>query len=362
MIAVCASSLLVLCSGSAQAGLTITGVGKYSPSGMLKGLSGITYAGDNQYYAVNDRLGLVSPLTIVMDATGKITSAQVGTDIQLTGGGEPDLEGIAYRAAGDDGLGSLYVSDETGPGIREYSKNGTRQLSTVTVPSVYQKHRGNLSLESLTISADGNVIWTANEEALTVDGAEASQGQSTTVRLQKFVRSGNDWNADGQFAYVTRPGRSDTVPPGYEASGVSDLCMLPNGQLLALERRFGGGRFSSFDNEIFLIDVMSATEVGNLESGLLGEMYTPVSKTLLWSSAYSPTDNFEGLCLGPQLTADTWSLLMVSDGADVLSGSLYSLRLQISAVPEPGSLLLMALGCGGIGFLALRRTKRREAL
>ena len=48
---------------------------------MLTGLSGITYAGGNQYYAVNDSGGLVSPLTIAMDANGEITSATVGTTL-----------------------------------------------------------------------------------------------------------------------------------------------------------------------------------------------------------------------------------------------------------------------------------------
>ena len=38
------------------------------------------------------------------------------------------------------------------------------------------------------------------------------------------------------------------------------------------------------------------------------------------------------------------------------------MRLQVSAVPEPSSLVLMALGCGGMGFLALRRTKRRVSI
>ena len=61
---VCALSFWGICCGSAQDGLTITGVGKHNPSGMLTGLSGITYAGGNQYYAVSDSDGLVSPLTI----------------------------------------------------------------------------------------------------------------------------------------------------------------------------------------------------------------------------------------------------------------------------------------------------------
>ena len=90
-------------SSSAQAELTITGVGKVTPQGMLTGLSGITYAGGNQYYAVSDSGGLVSPLAISMDGAGAITSVTVGTTISLNGAGSADLEGIAYRAAGHGG-------------------------------------------------------------------------------------------------------------------------------------------------------------------------------------------------------------------------------------------------------------------
>ncbi len=346
-------------SSSAQAELTITGVGKVTPQGMLTGLSGITYAGGNQYYAVSDSGGLVSPLAISMDGAGAITSVTVGTTISLNGAGSADLEGIAYRAAGHGGAGSLYVSDENGPGIREYSRDGSQHLSTVNVPTVYQNHRSNLSLESLTISADGNVMWTANEEALTVDGDVAGNGQSTIARLQRFVRSGDSWAEAGQFAYETRPGLATSLLPDRDASGVSDLCVLPNGQLLVLERRLGGSGVPTFDNEIFLIDTALATDVSGL-AGLDGASYSSVAKTSLWSQNFSIWDNFEGLSLGQQLSADTWSLLMVSDGDDPQLKSLYSLRLQGEVVPEPSSLVLMALGCGGLGFLALRKTKRKS--
>jgi hypothetical protein len=359
VVAVGAVASGMLGGSSALAELTITGVGRNTPSGMLTGLSGITYAGGNQYYAVSDSGGLVSPLTISMDGNGTITSVTVGANIQLTGGGNPDLEGIAYRAAGHGGAGSLYVSDETGAGIREYSRDGSQHLSTVNVPTVYQNYRSNLSLESLTISADGNVMWTANEEALTVDGDVASFGKSTIVRLNKFVRSGDSWTDGGQFAYETRPGREHNLFTTEYASGVSDLCVLPDGQLLVLERSFGGRVVPSFDNEIFLIDTSLATDVSGF-GGLIGASYTSVTKTSLWSMDFDTSDNFEGLTLGQQLSADTWSLLMVSDGDSVPDESLYSLRLQGVAVPEPSSLVLMALGCGGLGFLVFRKTKRKS--
>jgi len=202
-------------------------------------------------------------------------------------------------------------------------------------------------------------MWTANEEALSVDGLDAGPGRSTTVRLQKFVRAGDAWNAAGQFAYETKLGLATSLFPDRDASGVSDLCVLPDGQLLVLERRLGGSGVPTFDNEIFLIDTALATDVSGL-AGLDDATFSSVTKTSLWSQNFSVFDNFEGLCLGQQLSADTWSLLMVGDGDDFPDESLFSLRLEVSAVPEPSSLVLMALGCGGMGFLVLRKTKRQS--
>ena len=50
-----------------------------------------------------------------------------------------------------------------------------------------KKINGNYGFESLTISGDGLTLWTANEEALTVDGDRSSYSDGTIVRLVKYV-------------------------------------------------------------------------------------------------------------------------------------------------------------------------------
>ena len=336
--------------------LSISGVGIYSLGpGAPEGLSGITYAGTNQYYAVNDSGALMYPLTINLNATsGAISSASVGSSVTLAG---TDLEGMAYDAPNN----SLYVSDETGATVKEYNLSGGN-LSTVNVPTIFASYRTNYSLESLSMRADGLQMWSANEEALydlgtgVDDGPLSTTLTGTIIRLQRFTRTtvGGSWTANGQWAYHTDPiSGTPTVPTGLERSGVSDLCVLPNGKLLVLERELGGsGTFPDFRNRIYEVDHAGATDVSAITS-LNGAVYTPVSKSMLWGGDFL-TDNFEGLCLGPQLDNGAYSLLMVSDGDGPASESLYSLQLG-GEVPEPATLGL--LGLAAFCLLVFRRRK-----
>jgi len=209
--------------------LSITPVGRFDFIGTAPdGMSGISYLGGNQYLAVEDSGARLHNLTINLDlATGAVGSATVGSTTIL--GGSTDLEGVAYNAASN----SVYVSDETGPAIREYNLSGT-QIGTVTVPSVYNNIRTNKSLESLSLQAGHQSLWTANEQALTVDGDASSTGSNTIVRLQKFD---SNLNPAGQWAYVTDNAASGFPDHASEQIGVSDMLVLPNGKVLVLERR-----------------------------------------------------------------------------------------------------------------------------
>jgi hypothetical protein len=245
-----------------------------------------------------------------------------------------------------EGEVQVYVSDETGATITKYNVSGGSAVSSVTVPSVYNNYRTNYSLESLTMQLNGLVMWTANEEALTVDGSLSTASSGTVVRLQKFTRENTSsaWTADVQYAYNTLSWGGDPLfPSGSERSGVSDLCVLPNGKLLVLERSLGnGGIIPSFENHIFLIDTSSATDISGM-SGLIGESYTAVSKNELWAKNFGTSDNFEGLCFGQELDNGDYSLLMISDGDGSPGESLYALSIS-GEIPEPATISLLAFG------------------
>ncbi len=334
--------------------LTITGVGKYDCSGAPEGLSGLTHAGGSQYYAVEDSGARLHPMTIQIDSsTGAVTSASFGSQIILSG---TDLEGVAYNSA----TGSVYVSDETGATVKEYNLSGGL-LSSVSVPAVYGSYRTNYSLESLSRQAGGQSLWTANEEALyemgvVNDGPLSTTGGGTVVRLQRFD---DILAAAGQWAYVTEPltgeGPDDE---NYERSGVSDLCVLPNGKVLVLEREVDvTGYFMSmpipkFHSRVYEVEFAGADDVSGIGS-LEGATYTPLTKHLLWHETFT-FYMFEGIALGPQLDNGDYSLLLISDGDSPALKGLYSLRL-IGDVPEPATLVLLM--CGGCATLIKRRKR-----
>lgn len=307
-------------------------------------LSGIAYAGAGGYYAISDSGAVLFELAIQIDpASAAILSAAVVGSLPLASG--TDLEGLVHHPLG----GSVIAADEVGPGIREYRLSDGAEISSVTLPAIYAQVRSNLSLESLSMrvasSATDDALWTANEEALTVDGPVSSGTSGSLVRLQRFDST---LAPAGQWAYLTDPYPGAPFL-GQERSGVADLLALPNGELLALERSFSS---SLFRTRLYRVDFSGATDTSALTS-LATDPFTPVTKTLLWERA-GTFENFEGLTLGPALDAGDWSLLLVSDNGGGAQQSLYPLR--IAYLPEPGA--SAGLIAGGLALAALGRRRR----
>jgi hypothetical protein len=248
----------------------------------------------------------------------------------------------------------VFVSDERGPTIREHSLSTGRTLAEIGPASapalaVFANQRNNLGWESLTRAPDSGAFWTANEEALSVDGPSGNNGNNTLVRLQRLAP---DLTPVSQWAYRAT---GDTVAGtlGNTNAGVSDLVALPGGQLLVLERSAGLVSYPDIDlrNRIYLVDFSGATDITGI-AALTAGGFTAVSKTLLWEGLF-PDDNFEGIALGPTLANGDRSLLLVSDDGAGLNTSVYALRLV--GVPEPSSIVLLAAGCIALARLRVRR-------
>lgn len=329
-----AVTLLALAAPARGASISDPGFGPYAFSAGPWELSGLTRVSGDQYYAVGDTGARLVPLQIGVDgATGALTGVSSGAVVTLSGGA--DLEGIAW----DPATGSVYVSDETGPAIRRHDPVSGALLDALAIPSVFSGVRPNRSFESLARDPVSGALWTANEDALVPDGPAATIGAGSVVRLQRFDAAGL---ADGQWAYP-----ADAIPGaaigGFETSGVVDLLALPSGELLVMERSLSS---ILFQVRIYEVDFTGASDTGAL-AGLAGASYTPVAKTLLWSSgAAAQSANVEGLALGPQLDDGSWSLLLVADDNDTTAQALYPLR--VAFVPEPGAGALL-----GTALLAL---------
>ncbi len=290
-------------------------------------MSGISWCGSNAtFYVVRDGGATVSNgcfvhvMSPVLSSGGRMNATpSMSKGILLQGA--HDAEGIAR----DPLSGTIWVSDEYDTSIREYDPETGRQTGNdVEIPSfVVRNTRGNLSLESLTISPDGRTMWTANEEALKTDGNAANPTNGTTVRIIRFSRRDafDPWTLSGMWAYQCEPVGA-TLPVN---SGVSDLCALPDGSLLVLERE------CSYDTlgltRIYRPNFAGATDVREMPS-LTNATYVAVSKgeplytardgkmfkenlSDLWVSCY------EGLGLGPRNADGSYNLMMVSDGGAV---------------------------------------------
>ncbi len=278
-------------------------------------LSGITWAGRDQYYVVSDREAILYPLSVDIDkSSGKIDSASLGPAMPLAEGS--DLESLVYRSSTD----SVFASAEAGAHIREYSLMDGAVIRELAVPAVFGRHRVNYSLEALSADYRVTVMWTANEEAVKGDGAVSSFDRGTVVRLQKFGRS---LEPVAQWAYVTDaiPGNFGRPGRDLELSGVSDLVVLPGGDLLVLERALGA---TLLRVRLYLVDFEGATDVSAIEA-LEGAEFTATSKKLLWE--YRGMANLEGATLGPKLDDGDRVILLISDDGAGLPQQLHALRL-----------------------------------
>jgi hypothetical protein len=333
----------------------------------ITGLSGIAYLGNDTYIAVMDNSNHLVALGVRFDKDGKIIEQKIlGGD---TIADSRDYEGVAFT---NTQRNSVFLSDEAGPKatqkIYEYTLGRSgKLLQSIDLPPVFATLVSNRGLESLTRRADGKEMWTANEEALAADGPVSTDKAGTVVRLQRFTVNGNTVTPSEEYAYVTEPIHAGIGKP--ICNGLSDLVVLPDGTLLALERSAIEG-LPPLETRIYQIDFSGATDIsrGALAKGLIGQKYTPVKKTLLFDANASGNpigENLEGLCLGPKLASGNWALLGVVDNGDPVSkNTLVSFELVYSQAHQPLPMPVLAASSGGAlaVLLALRifRSGRRS--
>ena len=287
-------------------------------------MSGVTYlgliAGAHRFIAAEETKGELIQFDLTLTPACGIDSISNVTPIDIVP--TNDFEGIAYT---NSERNSVFLAAESGAHLREISLATGAELQNGAVPTLFDNRRGNLGTESLTRSLDGTAMWTANEQALTIDGDKSTPSAGTTVRLLKLNVDGNATSAGPQYAYNVEPIHGAAFPDAQ--SGLSDLALMPDGTLLALERSVA---FTSpfYLSRIYEIDSSAATDVSisPYNAGLIGQTYTSVNKELLWSGAADGGggQNLEGLTLGPQLPNGDWMLIGVVDnqnGTDFVSGN-----------------------------------------
>ena len=205
----------------------------------------------------------------------------------------------------------------------------------------------NYNFESLAFDSIRQYLWTIPESTLRKDGQPATpqNGLANQLRLMRF-----DWgkmkenrnkeeyseqvSSKKDSRYVTPYAYQMDQPSTHKKAdiyvmGVSELCALPDGQLLVLEReafipKIKIGAFCKC--KLYLInplnsDGFSMKEKFSSDTPFLKKRLLTEWKTGLSLSKRSFA-NYEGMCLGPKLEDGSQVVILLSDSQDQYAGVL----------------------------------------
>lgn len=205
----------------------------------------------------------------------------------------------------------------------------------------------NYNFESLAFDSVRQYLWTIPESTLRKDGQPATpqNGLVNRLRLMRLnwgkmkedsnkeeyseqVNSKKDSRYMMTYAYQMDQPSTHKKADIY-VMGVSELCALPDGQLLVLEReafipKIKIGAFCKC--KLYLINPLNSEEFSMKEKF---SSDTPFLKKRLlteWKTGLSLSKrsfaNYEGMCLGPKLEDGSQVVILLSDSQDQYAGVL----------------------------------------
>ena len=205
----------------------------------------------------------------------------------------------------------------------------------------------NYNFESLAFDPVHQYLWTIPESTLRKDGQPVTpqNGLTNQLRLMRLdwgkmkedsnkeeyseqVSSKKDSRYMMTYAYQMDQPSTHKKADIY-VMGVSELCVLPDGQLLVLEReafipKIKIGAFCKC--KLYLINPLNSEEFSMKEKF---SSDTPFLKKRLlteWKTGLSLSKrsfaNYEGMCLGPKLEDGSQVVILLSDSQDQYAGVL----------------------------------------
>lgn len=239
--------------------------------------------------------------------------------------------------------GTFLVSDEYGPSLYEFDRNGNKLRAFITPTNLLPRNattgvtnfagdsgntagkRTNRGFEGLAISPDGSFAYAMLQSAMLDEGG----GNGRLNRIVKFDMATGQ--AVGQYAYEMK--RSS------QGQGISALVALNDHEFLVLERNnlglgagaalSSGGGANVADKEVYKIDISGATDVSAIDLDAPGAVFTKVAKSAkvldldantldldgngsVEAAGKSP-EKWEGLAVGPRLDDGSYLLLGGND-------------------------------------------------
>lgn len=205
----------------------------------------------------------------------------------------------------------------------------------------------NYNFESLAFDSVRQYLWTIPESTLRKDGQPATpqNGLANQLRLMRLdwgkmkenrnkeeyseqVSSKKDSRYMTPYAYQMDQPSTHKKADIY-VMGVSELCALPDGQLLVLEReafipKIKIGAFckcklyliNPLNSDGFSMEEKFSADTPFLKKRLLTEWKTGLS---LSKRSFA---NYEGMCLGPKLEDGSQVVILLSDSQDQYAGVL----------------------------------------
>lgn len=284
----------------------------------------------------------VQRFEVDISSTGAISNFRVVQTVKFMRGSEP-FNGLAPapsnqlgRAFDPEGIvvnpktGNLLVSDEYGPSLYEFDRNGQFIRAFTTPAGLIPRNattsvanfasdtgntagkRTNRGFEGLAISADGNFAYAMLQSAMLNEGG----GNGIYNRIVKFDTVTGA--AVAQYAYAMD--RAD------QGQGISALVALGQDKFLVLERNNrgigAGATLATASKLVYQIDLTGAADVTNVTLPTTGAFAGAVKKgakvmdlaanTLAALGNKSP-EKWEGLAIGPRLSDGTYVVLAGTD-------------------------------------------------
>lgn len=254
-----------------------------------------------------------------------------------------DVEDIVFDAA----RGVLWVADEGAQTLTAYDTLAQQSVSALAIPSYFSKDSiyENLGFEALTYDPRVQMWCSTSESPLRCDAGHRPENLPSTAPLNFRLTFWNaTYNPIGFLPYQMAAAQL-SQQARYYLHGIPALCLLPNGALLVMERELSVPRFFvgakcsirlrlvpqtelshiyaaanvSSDNQLLR---RTPTDFSNLPAGdveNLGRSLSSVSATEV-ASWHTRLDvfhrnlaNYEGCCLGRQLSDGRQTILCVSD-------------------------------------------------
>jgi hypothetical protein len=289
----------------------------------------------------------VQRFTLDVAADGAISNFQVAQTVKFTRSGAamnglaPNPGNVLGNAFDPEGFvvnprnGNLLVSDEYGPSLYEFDRNGNFVRAYATPANVIPRDadgnpnhasdagntlgkRSNRGFEGLAVSPDGNYAYAVLQSPMLEEGGASGNGRF--ARIVKFSTASGE--AVAQFAYQ--------MDRKNEGQGISALVALGNDKFMVLERNNRGvgvgATLATADKSVYQIDLAGATDVSaialpssgtTLPDGVVavakGAKVIDLDADTLAALGNRSPEKWEGLAVGPQLAGGRYLVLAGTD-------------------------------------------------